>query len=53
MTLAKAKEAKEIDLAIHVLLTSQISGILTVNEATQLSQLKSRKESLLAHWVVT
>ena len=35
MTLAKAKEAKEIELAIHDLLTTRISGILTDDEATQ------------------
>ena len=53
MNLAKAKEAKEVDLVIQDLLTSRSSGILSVIEASQLSQLKSRKKSLLAHQILT
>ena len=39
MNLVKAKEAKEVDLSIQVLLTSHTSGMMSMIEASQLSQL--------------
>ena len=42
-TLARTKEAKEIDSTILDLLSFRISRILTIDEATLLSQLKDRK----------
>ena len=49
MNLAKAKEETDIDLAIQVLLTTHILGILSVSDSTQLTQLKERKRTLLIH----
>ena len=49
MNLAKAKEETDIDLAIQVLLTTHILGILSVCDSTQLTQLKERKRTLLIH----
>ena len=48
----KAKEVKEVDLAIQSLLSSLVSGILSVHEASLLSHLKDRKENLLAHQIL-
>ena len=47
------KETKEIGFAILDLLTSQSLGILTIEESTLLSHLRARKESLLAHQILT
>ena len=52
MKQTQAKESKDVDLAIHSLLSSHISVILSFNEASLLSHLKSRKESLLAHQIL-
>ena len=49
MNLAKATEETDIDLAIQVLLTTHILGILSVCDFTQLTQLKERKITLLIH----
>ena len=50
--LERASDLLEIDLKIQSLLTTRTSGILSVEEATQLVQLKSRKEKLLTHQVL-
>ena len=53
MKQSKTLEAKEVDLAIQLLLTFHTSSILLENEATHLSQLKAQKESLLSHEILT
>ena len=53
MKQTKVKEARDVDLVIQLILTTHTSGILSVNEATQLSQLKARKQDLLTHQILT
>ena len=52
-TTLRAKEISEIDLAILTLLSSHHSGILTEEASSSLILLKSRKDSLLAHQILT
>ena len=49
----RTKELAEIDLAIGSLLTSQPSGILSDADTQSLVVLKRRKDSLLAHLILT
>ena len=49
----RAKEISEIDLAILTLLLSHHSGIHTEEATSSLLLLKARKDSLLAHQILT
>ena len=51
--LEKSNEILDIGLEIQSLLSTRILGILTDREVAQLSYLKSRKDTLLAHQVLT
>ena len=49
----RTKEINEVDHAIHILLTSHPSGILSLEASSSLTLLKSRKDSLLSHMILT